>query len=160
MVDGTGYRRAIKAQAHLQEGRPRPRADLPRPERRAAPALARSLPRRPATPLAWHRRFIAATGDYTARRRTGGPPTRAAIKTLVLRLVQDHPRWDHQRLQAELARLGHRIAASTVGEILNAAGLAPPPRRSDPTWPEFLTPQAEGTIATDLFHLDTALGRR
>jgi hypothetical protein len=35
-----------------------------------------------------------------------------------------------------------------------------PLRRSGPTWREFLTNQAEGIIAVDFFHLDTALGRR
>ncbi|MGW3572029.1 integrase core domain-containing protein, partial [Streptomyces sp. NPDC000941] len=60
----------------------------------------------------------------------------------------------------ELARLGHRIAASTVWEILHAAGIDPAPRRSGPTWREFLTAQAEGIIAADFFHIDTALGKR
>ncbi|MFI1335290.1 hypothetical protein ACH4U7_35310 [Streptomyces sp. NPDC020845] len=56
--------------------------------------------------------------------------------------------------------LGHPIAASTVWEILNAAGIDPAPRRAGPTWREFLTNQAEGIIAADFFHLDTVLGRR
>ncbi|ADI12709.1 integrase catalytic region [Streptomyces bingchenggensis BCW-1] len=59
-----------------------------------------------------------------------------------------------------MTRLGHRIAASTVWEILNAAGIDPVPRRSGPTWHEFLTAQAEGIVAADFFPIDTALGRR
>ncbi|MGW7004872.1 integrase core domain-containing protein [Streptomyces sp. NPDC054933] len=132
-------------------------------------ALSALIPRRrwpqvfpvtPGTLLAWHRTFIAAKWDYSARRRTGRPPTRAAIKTLVLRLARENPRWGHRRIQGELARLGHRIAASTVWAILNSAGVDPAPRRSGPTWREFLTAQAEGVIAADFFHIDTALGRR
>lgn len=46
------------------------------------------------------------------------------------------------------------------GGVLNAAGIDPAPRRSGPTWREFLTAQAEGVIAADFFHIDTALGRR
>jgi putative transposase len=65
-----------------------------------------------------------------------------------------------QEIQGELARLGHPIAASTVWEILHAAGVDPTPRRSGPTWREFLTAQAEGIIACDFLHIDTALGRR
>ncbi|MGW0885666.1 hypothetical protein [Streptomyces sp. NPDC002671] len=34
------------------------------------------------------------------------------------------------------------------------------PRRSGPAWRAFLTAQAEGIIAADFFHMDTALGRR
>uniref|UniRef100_UPI0006E36D79 integrase core domain-containing protein n=1 Tax=Streptomyces hirsutus TaxID=35620 RepID=UPI0006E36D79 len=132
-------------------------------------ALSTLIPRRrwrevfpvtPATLLAWHRRFIAAKWDYTARRHTGRPPTPAAVRTLLLRLAQENPRWGHRRIQGELARLGYRIAASAVWEILNAAGVDPPPRRSGPTWREFLTAQAEGIIAADFFHIDTVLGTR
>jgi transposase InsO family protein len=59
-----------------------------------------------------------------------------------------------------LARLGHPIASSTVWQILSAAGVGPAPRRSGPTWREFLIAQAQAIIAADFFHVDTALGRR
>jgi transposase len=132
-------------------------------------ALSRLIPRRrwrdifpvnPGTLLAWHRRLIAAKWDYSARRgRIGRPPTAAAIKNLVLRLARENPRWGHKRIHGELARLGHPIAVSTVWQILHAAGIDPAPRRSGPTWREFLTNQAEGIIAVDFFHIDTALGK-
>ncbi len=86
-------------------------------------ALCGLIPRRqwreifpvtPGTLLAWHRRFIAAKWDYTARRGTGRPPTPTAIKKLVLRLARENPTRGHRWIQGELARLGHRIAASTV----------------------------------------------
>ncbi|WP_374118318.1 integrase core domain-containing protein [Streptomyces sp. MAR25Y5] len=54
----------------------------------------------------------------------------------------------------------HPIAASTVWKILHTVGIDPAPRRTGPTWTEFLTNQAEGIIAVDFFHLDTVLGRR
>nr|WP_249125179.1 helix-turn-helix domain-containing protein [Saccharopolyspora erythraea] len=92
---------------------------------------------------------MAAKWDYTARRRSGRPPTQAAIKTLVVRLARENSRWGHRRIQGELARLGYRIAASTVWKILNTAGIGPAPRRSAPTWREFLTAQAEGIMAAD-----------
>ena len=133
-------------------------------------ALSSLIPRRrwrdafpvtPATLLTWHRKFIAAKWDYTAHRgRIGRPTTHSAIKKLVLHLAKENPRWGHRRIQGELARLGHRIGASTVWEILNAAGIDPAPRRSGPTWRQFLTNQAHGIIAVDFFHLDTALGNR
>ncbi|MGW4080525.1 integrase core domain-containing protein [Streptomyces asiaticus] len=119
------------------------------------------FPVTPGTLLAWHRRFIAAKWDYSVRRaRTGRPPTRAALRELILRLARENAGWGHRRIQGELIGLGHPIAASTVWEILNAAGIDPAPRRAGPTWREFLTNQAEGIIAADFLHLDTVVGRR
>jgi hypothetical protein len=54
----------------------------------------------------------------------------------------------------------HSIAASTVWQILQDAGMDPAPRRSGPTWKQFLTAQAHGILATDFFHVDTVLLRR
>jgi transposase len=129
-------------------------------------ALSSLIPRRrwrdafpvtPATLLTWHRKFIAAKWDYTAHRgRIGRPTAHSAIKKLVLHLAKENPRWGHRRIQGELARLGHPVGASTVWEILNAAGINPTPRRSGPTWRQFLTNQAHGIIAVDFFHLDTS----
>ncbi|ONI92833.1 integrase [Saccharothrix sp. ALI-22-I] len=118
------------------------------------------FPVTPGTLLAWHRTLVARKWDYSARRRTGRPPTRAATKSLVLRLARENPRWGHRRIQGELARLGHHIAHSTVWQILHDAGIDPAPRRTGPTWREFLTAQAQGIIAADFLHLDTVLGRR
>ncbi|MCX4537640.1 integrase core domain-containing protein [Streptomyces sp. NBC_01669] len=133
-------------------------------------ALSSLIPRRrwsgvfpvtPGTLLAWHRGLIAGKWDYSdRRRRTGRPPTAAALKKLVLRLAQENPRWGHRRIQGEPARLGHPIAPSTVWEILHAAGIGPAPRRTGPSWREFLSTQAEGIIAADFFHVDTVIGRR
>ncbi len=77
------------------------------------------------------------------------------VKKLVLRLARENSRWGHRRIQGELARLGDPIAASTVWEILHAAGIDPAPRRSGSTWREFLTAQADTVIACDFLHIDT-----
>jgi putative transposase len=133
-------------------------------------ALSSLLPRRrwheifpvqPATILAWHRKFTAWKWDYSARRRPiGRPPTHTTLKKIVLRLAHDNPRWGHRRIHGELARLGHQIAPSTVWKILSSAGIDPAPRRTGPTWKQFLANQAHGIIAADFFRIDTALGKR
>lgn len=45
-------------------------------------------------------------------------------------------------------------------QILHAAGIDPAPRRSGPTWKQFLTAQARGILAVDFVHVDTMLLRR
>jgi putative transposase len=44
--------------------------------------------------------------------------------------------------------------------ILKSAGLAPAPRRSGPTWRQFLAAQAHAILAIDFAHVDTVLLRR
>jgi putative transposase len=72
----------------------------------------------------------------------------------------DNPAWGHRRVQGELIKLGHRIAASTVWQLLHDAGTEPAPRRTGPTWRQFLTMQAHGILAADFVHVDTVLLRR
>lgn len=132
-------------------------------------ALSRLIPRRrwgevfmvtPATLLAWHRRLVTRTWDDTSRRRPGRPPTAAAIRKLVIRIATDNPTWGHRRVQGELVKLGRPIAASTVWQILHAAGIDSAPRRTGSTWQRFLIAQARGILAADFFHVDTVLLRR
>ena len=70
-------------------------------------------------------------------------------------MAQENPNWGHRRIQDELVRLGHRIASSTVWHILHTAGIDPTPRRSGPTWRQFLTSQAQGILTVDFLHIDT-----
>ena len=114
----------------------------------------------PATLLAWHRRLIARKWDYSSRRCPGRPPAAAAIRKLVIRIATENPGWGHRRVQGELVRPGHPIAASTVWQILHDAGIEPAPRRTGPTRKQFLTAQARGILAADFVHIDTVLLRR
>jgi putative transposase len=131
-------------------------------------ALSRLIPRRrwgevlavtPATLLAWHRRLVTRKWDCTSRRRPGLPPAAAAISKLVIRIATDNPTRGHRRVRGELVRLGHPIAAATVRQILHGAGTGPAPRRTGPTWQQFLTAQARGIVA-GFAHPGTVVLRR
>jgi hypothetical protein len=78
----------------------------------------------------------------------------------VIRVAVENPTWGHRRVQGELVRFGHRIAASTVWQILHDAGIDPAPRRLGPTWHQFLTTQAKAVLAVDFLHVDTVVLRR
>jgi putative transposase len=66
----------------------------------------------------------------------------------------------HRRIHGELTKLGVTVAPSTVWEILHAAGINPAPRRSGPSWRQFLHAQAAGIVAVDFLHVDTVLLKR
>jgi putative transposase len=88
------------------------------------------------------------------RGRTGRPATRQSIRALVRRLARENPSWGYRRIHGELAGLGVKVAASTVWEILRASGIDPAPRRTGPTWSQFLRSQAEAILACDFFTVD------
>jgi len=132
-------------------------------------ALARRIPRwrwtdvfpvTPATLLAWHRKLAAKKYDTSQRSKPGRPPTVPDIARLVVRLAKENPLWGHRRIHGELTKLGVTVAPSTVWEILHAAGIDPAPRRSGPTWRQFLHAQAAGIVAVDFLHAGTVLLRR
>ena len=75
-------------------------------------------------------------------------------------MARENPRWGYRRIQGELIGLGHAVAASTVWKILKSAGLDPAPRRSGPTWRQFLSTQAHAILAMDFAHVDTVFLRR
>jgi putative transposase len=112
----------------------------------------------PATVLRWHRDLV--TRRWTQPRRRGGRSTASELRQLVLRLASENPTWGYRRIHGELAGLGHQIAPSTVWSLLKRAGIDPAPRRSGPTWRQFLTAQAHSILATDFFCVDTVLLHR
>ena len=113
----------------------------------------------PATLLRWHRDLVAKRWTYP-HGRPGRPAIPAGTTALVLRLAKENPAWGYRRIQGELATMGIAIAASSVWAILKRHGIEPSPRRSGPTWAEFLAAQAKGLIACDFFSVDTVLLRR
>jgi putative transposase len=136
-------------------------------DRAVLAGLARLLPRQrlghlfvqPSTLLRWHRDLVAKRWTYP-HGRPGRPALSNGTTALVLRLAKDNPQWGYRRIHGELTTMGIVIAASSVWAILKRHGIEPSPRRSGPTWTEFLTTQAKGLMACDFFHVDTILLRR
>jgi len=75
-------------------------------------------------------------------------------------MARDNPTWGYRRICGELTGLGHTIAASTIWEILQEAGINPAPQRAAASWKQFLSAQAKTIAAVDFFHVDTVFLRR
>jgi putative transposase len=109
----------------------------------------------PQTLLRWHRDLVRKRWTYR-RRRVGRPSLDPALRDLALRLARENPRWGCVRIQGELSKLGIRIGATTIRSILRRSDFGPAPRRSGPSWGEFLRAQAQGIVACDFFTVETA----
>jgi putative transposase len=151
--------------AVLRRQQPRPRVMAA--DRALLAALSRLLPRgcgeglivTPQTLLRWHRDLVRRR--WTQPQRAGGrPPVERRVRELVLRLARENPRWGYPRIAGELLKLGMHVSPSTVRRLLLAAGLTPAPRRSGPSWREFLRHQAASVLACDFFTVETITLRR
>jgi len=124
-------------------------------------AASRLLPRAcwrafvvtPTTLLRWHRRLVAKRWTYPGR--VGRPPIDGQMRTLVLRLARENPRWGYQRIVGELCGLGITVSATTVRAVLKAAGLRPAGERAGLSWRQFLRAQAQSMLAVDFFIVES-----
>src|SRR5664280_2834479 len=127
-------------------------------------AASRAIPRdrwvtflvTPATLLRWHRELVRRKWTYRRTGRPGRPPIDPEVRALIIRLARENPRWGCVRIEGELRKLGIRVGATTIRSLLRSARLGPAPRRTGPSWTEFLRAQAQGIIACDFFTVETA----
>ena len=114
---------------------------------------------RPETLLRWHRRLVTRKAARWGCKRRGRPPIPRDLKSLIVRFAKDNPRWGYKRIQGELRKLGHEVSAMTIRDVLRRSGLGPAPRRTGPSWSEFLRAQASAVVACDFFTVYNSFGR-
>jgi transposase InsO family protein len=73
---------------------------------------------------------------------------------LIVRLGRENRRWGCRRIHGELRKLGIRVSVTSIRRVLRGHGLGPVPRKG-PTRSEFLRAQANGSLATDFFTVDS-----
>jgi putative transposase len=93
------------------------------------------------------------------QRAPGQPRSVWPIQALVLQMARDNPQLGYLHIRRS-HRPGRKIAASTIWQILNDAGVDLAPRWSGQTWRAFLEAQVKTILAADFFHVDTVFLRR
>jgi putative transposase len=126
-------------------------------------AASRAIPRdrwasflvTPQTLLRWHRELVRRKWTYRNKRKPGRPPIDPEVAALILRMARENPRWGCVRIAGEFRRFGIRVSATTIRTLLRRHGFGPAPRRSGPTWTQFLRVQAAAIVACDFFTVET-----
>lgn len=122
----------------------------PRPAWSSFMVSPQTLPR-------WHRELVRRKWTYRRKGTGGRPPLDPHTCELILRLAREDRRWGCVRIQGELAKLGIRVSATTIRTLLRRHRLGPSPRRSGPTWAQFLRAQAHGILACDFLTVESVL---
>ena len=91
----------------------------------------------PETILRWHRALVRRRWTYP-HRRPGRPAPANETGELIVRLAKENPRWGYLRIVGELGKLGVTVSKGSVANVLQRHDLRPAPRRSGPSWGEFL----------------------
>jgi putative transposase len=114
---------------------------------------------RPRTLLRWHQALVRRKWRQAPSQR-GRPKLPAEVRELVLRLARENPRWGHRRICGEVAKLGFQVSPTSIRRLLAQAKLEPAPRRSGPSWREFLRAQGASIVACDFFTVESVFLRR
>ena len=78
----------------------------------------------------------------------------------MLRLARENSHWGYVRIVGELRKLGVRVSATLVRNVLARAGVPPAPERGASSWRSFLRHHGDSIVACDLFTVDTVWLRR
>jgi putative transposase len=105
---------------------------------------------KPDTVVRWHRAGFRLYWRWKSRPRPGRPAIDRAVIGLIQRMCRENPTWGAPRIQAELARLGHALADSTVAKYMLRCHPSP-----SQTWRTFLTNHVGSLAACDFFVVPT-----
>ncbi len=83
----------------------------------------------PDTITRWHRELLRGRRRGRSR-RPGRPPLDPSIRSLILRLGRENPRWGYLRIKGELLKLAIDVSHTTIAAVLRADGLGPAPAGS------------------------------
>ena len=128
---------------------------------RLVPRLALGGLVQPETILDWHRELVCKKwASFGKRRGVGRPKLDFNLRELILRMAKENSSWGCIRIRGELMKLGCRVSATAIRNLLRRRGLGPAPSRSRLSWKTFLKAKASSIVVSDLFSVDTVFFRR
>ena len=102
-----------------------------------------------------YRRWLRESRNEAPLKRSGRPRIPEATRELVVRLARENIFWGYRRIVGELKKLGCRIGATTVRQILVDTGLNPWPHKAikNPPmqWMTFVHANIDSIVACDFF---------
>ncbi len=104
---------------------------------------------RPETLLSWNRRMKKQKWTFTQKRPVR-PRKSDQTEKLVIRFAEDNG-WGYRRIAGEMKKLGHKLCAGTVRNILIKNGLPPAPQRKGMSWRRFIKSHLDVAWAADFF---------
>ena len=110
---------------------------------------------KPDTILRWHRELVRRNWTFKRKGKPGRPGISSELKTLILRLAKENPRWGYDKIQGDLLKLGYNLSASTVRNILKRHRVTNASERSSDSWRSFLEHYKNQILACDFFTVET-----
>jgi putative transposase len=108
----------------------------------------------PSTVIAWQRRRFRDHWARLCRARPGRPALDKSVQDLIRTMSMANPRWGSPRIVGEFAKLGIRVAKSTVEKYM-----VRPKKPPSPTWRAFLDNHMKDLVSVDFFVVPTVTFR-
>jgi putative transposase len=110
---------------------------------------------KPDTVLRWHRELVRRKWTFKRRGKPGRPTLSFELEALIVRLAKENPRWGYDKIQGELLKLGHRLGATSMRNILKRHRVTPVSQRSTGSWRSLMKHYKDQILACDFFTVET-----
>jgi putative transposase len=80
---------------------------------------------KPDTVLRWHRALVRRKWTFKRKRKPSRPGISSELEAMIVRLAKENPHWGYDKIQGELLKLGYKLSASSVRNILKRHRVTP-----------------------------------
>jgi hypothetical protein len=110
---------------------------------------------KPDTVIRWHRNLIRRKWTFKRKGNPGRPGISSRLEALIVRLAEENPRLDYEKIQGKLLKLGYNLSVSSVRNILKKHRVIPVSQRAVGSWRNPLEHYKGQILASDFFTVET-----